>query len=56
MNLRQVPYPSEAFELMINVAEQLAEDLDGELRAGKSLPWSKDLFQQYQEKVFLYEK
>lgn len=40
-----------AFDCMLKTAEQLADDLDGELRAGARTPWNEDMRQQYEEKV-----
>ncbi len=46
MNSRQVPNREEAFELMLSTAEQLAEDLQGELRAGNKEIWSEEIKKQ----------
>ena len=51
MNIREVPNVRQAFNKMLETAEQLADDLDGELRAGPHVPWSKERFHEYQEKV-----
>lgn len=51
MNCREVPDAKQAFELMLAAAEQLADDLDGELRAGQRAPLTKEILQQYQNKV-----
>jgi cell division protein ZipA len=54
-NLPRVPDPEVAFELMLKTAEQLADDLDGELRAGMRTPWNEETLQQYQQKVLKYQ-
>jgi cell division protein ZipA len=51
MNCCEVPDAEKAFTLMLNVAEQLADDLDGELRAGLRAPLTKAILQQYQNKI-----
>lgn len=43
--------PMEAFYLMVNIAEQLAEDLEGELRANPQLPWSQEQFYHYEQRI-----
>lgn len=53
-DLQQVPNPQHAFDLMLETAEQLAEDLDGELRANPRTPWTPLVMQQYQQKVARY--
>lgn len=54
-NLREVPDPEEAFELMYSTAEQLAEDLDGELRGEQFIPWSDITLQKLQERVLQFK-
>lgn len=54
MDISKVPYREQAFELMLHTAEQLADDLDGELRAGQRYPWNKETEQYYFEKVSQY--
>lgn len=54
MNLREASDPQHAFELMLATAEQLAEDLEGELRAGHHTPWSEDILKQYEQKVLQF--
>lgn len=54
-NLREVPNPKAAFDSMLNAAMQLAEDLDGELRVNKRVPWNNTVLQQYQQKVERYQ-
>ena len=51
MKVTSVPQPEDAFSCMLEIAEQLADDLDGELRAGFHLPWTPELYDQYQEKI-----
>jgi cell division protein ZipA len=51
MDMKNVPDPEQAFELMLSVAEQLADDLDGELRAGQKNPWNNETLNQYRSKV-----
>jgi len=51
LRLNSVPNPSYAFKLMLAAAEQLADDLDGELRADPHTPWSQDILDRYQEKI-----
>jgi cell division protein ZipA len=53
-NLRDVADPQEVFELMLNTADQLAEDLDGKLYAGHRTPWDDAIHQQYQQKILQY--
>ena len=55
MNLRQVPNAEDAFARMLDTAEQLADDLDGELRAGPHTPWSEEVMQRYQQKVLEHQ-
>ncbi len=51
MNIREVPDKRKAFTLMLEAAEQLAEDLQGELRAGTRNPWNEQIKQQYLAKM-----
>jgi cell division protein ZipA len=46
--------PQLAFNRMLDVAEQLAEDLEGELRANPCTPWSDATLKQYQERINYY--
>lgn len=55
LDLKSVPDPKQAFDFMLQAAEQLAEDLDGELRAGQRKPWTQETLAQYQDKVFKYQ-
>jgi cell division protein ZipA len=48
MDKQTVPDPKAAFLMMLDKAEQLAEDLDGELRAGPlRKPWSEQVLHHY---------
>ncbi|MCD6038815.1 MAG: zipA [Gammaproteobacteria bacterium] len=51
MNLLQVQNKEEVFLLMLRTAEQLAEDLQGEIRAENRVLWNEEAQQQYQERV-----
>lgn len=51
MNLHPVPDKGEAFALMLSAAEQLAEDLQGELQSGNREPWSNEIKQQYLTRI-----
>lgn len=51
MNYRSVPDAKSAFALMVKIAEQLADDLDGELRAGPRTPLTAEILQQYESKI-----
>lgn len=51
MNIKQLDNPLQAFYLMMSTAEQLADDLDGDLRVDFKTPWSDEYFQQYQQKI-----
>lgn len=50
MNTKNVSNPEEIFALMVATAEQLADDLDGELRGGQSSPWTEDEVEKIQVK------
>jgi len=54
MDLSNVPDPDVAFDIMLQTAEQLADDLDGEMRAGPHILWSENILQQYKQKVARY--
>jgi cell division protein ZipA len=54
--LDHVPDPREAFNLMLKAAEQLAEDLNGELRAGPRRPWDDNVLREYQQKTLYFQK
>lgn len=51
MDMNSVPDVELAFELMLSTAQQLADDLEGELRAGQKQPWSQDILKQFRNKV-----
>jgi cell division protein ZipA len=51
MSLSEVPDAEQAFELMLKTAEQLADDLNGELRAGLRIPWTDETLYHYQQKI-----
>ena len=51
MDSARVPDPRAAFSIMLEKAERLAEDLDGELFADPKTPWSDDLNALYQSRV-----
>lgn len=53
--LSNVANPRQAFDLMLRAAEQLADDLNGELRAGPRKPWDREIHQQYLQKVLHYQ-
>lgn len=51
IDLSRVLEPGLALDLMLKTAEQLADDLDGELYAGPNKPWSAELLQQYKQRI-----
>ncbi len=51
MDIRAVINPEQVFELMLTTAQQLADDLDGELCAGQKQPWNNDVLQQYRNRI-----
>jgi cell division protein ZipA len=51
MDITQVPNPSQAFYLMVGTAEQLADDLEGELRADPHTLWDDLHFQACEQKI-----
>ena len=51
MHLSKVTHPEPTFKTMLETAEQLADDLDGELRADPHTQWTEDTFHQYQHKI-----
>ncbi len=51
MDLNHVIQPLETFNTMLTIAEQLADDLDGELRADPRTPWSEEILKQYHQKI-----
>jgi cell division protein ZipA len=54
-NLPAVNDPEQAFELMLKTAEQLADDLDGELRDASRTVVTPGILQQYHQKVAQYQ-
>lgn len=54
MDLQAVPNPENAFNIMLATAEQLADDLDGELRAGPQRSWNEKILDEYQKKILQY--
>jgi cell division protein ZipA len=54
-NLPTLTNPELAFELMLKTAEQLADDLDGELRDASRALFSAETLKQYQQKVAQYQ-
>ena len=55
MNLSDVPNPERDFMLMFKIAEQLTDDLNGDLYARPRVPWNDELLQHYQQKASRYE-
>lgn len=55
MNMAEVPYPMDAFEMMLDTAVQLADDLEGEVYAAPSVLWSDAMKEQYQERISVYQ-
>lgn len=51
MDMSSVPHAEDAFSKMLETAELLAEDLDGELYAGPRKPWSSQILQDYQQRI-----
>lgn len=51
MNMYKVPEPKKTFEIMLKTAEQLADDLVGELWAGPNQPWNDNTLKVYLEKL-----
>ncbi len=51
MDKQAVADPAQAFELMLTTAQQLADDLDGELRAGQKQLWTDELSQEYRRNI-----
>jgi cell division protein ZipA len=52
--LSTVPDPQKAFDAMLKAAEQLTEDLNGQLRAGPRRPWNQETYHEYQQKVLYF--
>lgn len=56
MHISRVSDPTDVFHLMLETAEQLAEDLNGELRAGPRTPWSDAFVYQCHQKILQQQK
>lgn len=54
MNLADTNNSEEVFALMLDTAEQLADDLQGELYANPETPWSDEILSNYQKKITEY--
>lgn len=55
MNLYQVPNAEQAFALMLEAAEQLADDLDGNLLSSHHIPLTEELISEYQTRIYNYQ-
>ncbi len=55
MDIARLFDPQNAFRLMLETAERLAEDLEGELRADPRTPWNEKKVWQYQQKIMQYK-
>ena len=51
MDLSRVRDPEYSFKLMFSCAQQLVDDLEGELRADPRTPWSDAIMQQYMHRI-----
>ena len=51
MNTKTVNNPEEVFALMVATAEQLADDLGGEIRGGQFAPWTEEEVTRIQDKI-----
>ncbi|GEM_PF-6874337 len=56
MDLNSVADPKRSFQLMLETAEYLTDDLDGELHAAPRKPWNENFSEQYQQKIARYQK
>lgn len=54
MNLADVPDPEHAFEIMLKTAEQLTDDLDGDLYTAQRQLWNEEVLNQYRQQVIHY--
>lgn len=54
MDLHAMKNPEAVFNQMLATAEQLADDLQGELYADPKTPWNKDVLGRYQQKIAEY--
>lgn len=55
MDIAQTPDPQYAFRLMLDVAERLAEDLDGVLCSDPMTQWNEKIAWQYHQKIMQYK-
>ncbi len=55
MDIASVPDPQSTFRTMLEVAERLADDLDGELCAEPHTLWNEKLVWQYQQKIMQFK-
>ena len=51
MDISHLQNPLQAYYLMISIAEHLAEDLDGELRANPKTAWTDAYFKSYEKRI-----
>jgi len=51
MDISHLQNPLQAYYLMISIAEHLAEDLDGELRADPKTVWTEAHFKNYEKRI-----
>lgn len=56
MDLRHVPDPEFAFNLMLKTAEQLTDDLEADLYAGPRQPWNSEMIQDYRQRIAQYKE
>jgi cell division protein ZipA len=54
MSMKQVPHPFQAFELMFETAQQLAEDLSGILCDEKRQPLTEFSIEDYRQRVYTF--
>jgi cell division protein ZipA len=55
MDIAAVPDPQNAFRTMLETAERMADDLDGELCADPHTAWNEKLVWQYQQKIMKFK-
>lgn len=55
MDIGNTPDPQHAFKLMLETAERLTEDLDGELCADPMTAWNEKLAWQYHQKIMQFK-
>ncbi len=51
MNLKNVVNPQHVFNIMLKTAEQLADDLEGDLCADPHTPWNESILKEYRAKL-----